>query len=107
MEEELKTYLAGMEARLEGKIDASEQRLEGKIDASEERLKVYVNQRVEKTETALLTEFSTWSNGNQTRMGQVVSLQKTLLSLEQGHMERMASLEGRMLNLEKRIWTKS
>ena len=96
MEEELKTYLAGMEARLEGKIDASE-----------ERLKVYVNQRVEKTETALLTEFSTWSNGNQTRMGQVESLQKTLLSLEQGHMERMASLEGRMLNLEKRIWTKS
>ena len=33
-------------------------------------------------------------------------MQKTQLSIGQGNAERKASLEDRMLSLEKRIWTK-
>lgn len=33
-------------------------------------------------------------------------MQKTQLFIEQGNAERKASLEGRMLSLEKKIWTK-
>jgi len=106
MDEELKQFLTAMEERLTQSANAIEQRLEGKIDASEERLKTYVRETVFKAETALLTEFAGWSAGNHIRVGQVETMQKTLLTLEQGNAERMASLEGRMLNLEKRIWTK-
>ena len=110
MDDELKQYLTGMEGRLaegvEQRLKAMEQRLEGKIDATADRLRTELGVKIRETETALLTEFSSWSNGNHVRIGQVETMQKTLLSLEQGNAERMASLEGRMLSLEKRIWTK-
>jgi hypothetical protein len=95
MDDELKQFLTAMEARIEGKIDAAT-----------DLLRTEVKSAIRDTETAMLTEFSRWSEGNYVRMGQVETMQKTLLTLEQGNAERMAILEGRMSSLEKRVWTK-
>ena len=68
MDDELKQYLTAMEGRLAEGAKAMEQRLEGKIDATADRLRTELGVKIRETETALLTDFSSWSNGNHVRI---------------------------------------
>ena len=71
MDAELRQYLQAMERRLQ----AMEQRLQGMeqhLEAMEQR----INDRIEATETKLLTAFYEWSRPMEMRMPQLFSSRK-------------------------------
>lgn len=91
MDEELKTYLDGMEERI---VDRVTQRVEGRIDAAEDRMKIHVSKQCEIVETKLLIEFQKWGRTSDMRTRQAIT-DVGLLG------ERMLAVEDRISALER------
>ena len=93
MDEDLKTYLAGMESRLETRIDSMET-----------RIKEYVDERTHDAETHLLRAFSDFNTNLNVRMRKIeadVSNSDTASTTRLGNLEnKITDLEIRLLKIE-------
>ena len=92
----LEQRMEGKLDAMEGKLDALEQRVEGKIDGSEQRVLDRVGEMIRDTETRLLNAFYSYAEGNNKRVSQ-------LESNDVGVVNRLGSLENRVLEIEKRL----
>lgn len=97
MDEELKTYfrqledrMVSMEGRLNGQMALMEDRLNARID----EVKIYVNERCERVETALLTEFHKWASPLQKRVNSHSAVLRALDAELESLKERVERLEG-------------
>lgn len=93
---DLQDQLHELELRIDGKLRDLEARIEGKLDASEQRLLDAMRGIAQEMETRLLSAFYGYSQNNDKRLGQVESNEHFLS-------DRVAALESRMLELEKRV----
>ncbi len=85
MDEDLRTYLIGMESRLEEKIIGMESRLEEKFA-----------ERIHDSETNLLKEFWKWGRVSDQRIRRVEHSDATTV-------ERLAAMEERLFTLERKV----
>jgi len=106
MDQELKTFLEGMEQRLQASVVTSEQRLQASVVTSEQRLQASIVEAVtaselrcrahtEEVETRLLTEFWKWARTADARYRQHQAI-VTGLDL------RVQTIEDRLSDLEQR-----
>ena len=100
LEQRLDGRMQDLEQRLDGRMQDLEQRLDarfaGRMDASEQRMKDYVAETVRNCETRLLQAFYGYAEGTDRRFLQTEAANVVLQS-------RFASLEGRVLEIEKRL----
>jgi hypothetical protein len=104
LDEELKQYLVAMEQRLMGmeqhlqgmeqRMLAMEQRLNTRID----EVKAYVDERCERVETTLLTEFHKWASPVEMRLRSHSSVLPTLDMDFEALSDRIKRIEGREPN---------
>src|SRR5258708_3606730 len=94
---ELKTELR-TELRTEwrAELQAFESRLEGRLDVREQRLVEQMGQMIRDTETRLLTAFYSYAGSNDKHLAQLDASGMILQS-------RVATLESRMMEAEKRL----
>jgi hypothetical protein len=113
VDNELKAYLEGMEARfaerfdavdsriaaVDARIDAVEsrimERVDGRIDAVEERLKDFIRKSDHDLETKMIAEFWRWGRTSDMRTRQALADASALN-------ERMLAVEDRVSALERR-----
>jgi hypothetical protein len=91
---ELQQALAQLEGRLTAHIDAVEARLEGRIDAVEMRFRTYVDERIEATETRLLTAFHSWASPLEARQRTHAAALRAIDLEMEALSERVGKLEG-------------
>jgi chaperonin cofactor prefoldin len=61
LENHLNTRIDSVESRLNARIDGVESRLNARIDSVETGLRTYIEERIEATETKLLSAFHNWA----------------------------------------------
>ena len=91
MDEELKSYLESMEARI---VDRTTERLAGRIDASEDRMKRQLAESLTNLETKMLKAFHAWGRPYEIR-------QRTVEAIVHGFDERVGLIEERISELER------
>lgn len=89
MDEELKTFLVGMESRLASMVS-------GEIRASEARLGGHITEKIHCSETRLLSEFWKWARNNDLRVGRLDQSDASTVA-------RVSSLEERVFTLERKF----
>lgn len=93
-DEQLQSLFAGVERHLDRRADAIEQRVDQRVGAAEQRILTEVDTRLAAFETRLLGEFWKWARGVEARMRMHDAINAATL-------ERLGSIEERVLNLEK------
>jgi hypothetical protein len=98
MDEELKTYFEGMQARI---VDGVTQRFDGRIDASEVRMKEAIGKSIEAMETKLIAEFWKWGRTSDVRTREAIA-DTAATGTKAGMLsERLLNVEDRVSDLER------
>jgi hypothetical protein len=88
------TTIDAIETRLQTRIEAMEPRLHTRLEEMETRLRTYVDERVEITETKLLTAFHNWASPSDARQRTHAAALRAIDLEMESLSERVGKLEG-------------
>jgi len=98
LEQRFDQKLGTLEQRFDQKLESLEQRFEGKLDAVEDRMRAYAKEVADHMESRIVGAFMGIAQSHELRM-------RNLELADDGVRQRLAALESRVLELERRAGT--